>query len=102
MPAATTRWETSEMEFAGKVAVVTGPAKGMGAAITLMLARDGADLVLAGRDLAAIEPVAQQVRALGRRAEPVRCDVTSAPEVAAMVETARARFDDRIDILVNI
>jgi 3-oxoacyl-[acyl-carrier protein] reductase len=90
------------MEFAGKVAVVTGPAKGMGAAITRMLARDGADLVLAGRDLEAIAPVAADVRALGRRAEPVRCDVTNAAEVAAMVETARQKFDDRIDILVNI
>jgi NAD(P)-dependent dehydrogenase (short-subunit alcohol dehydrogenase family) len=90
------------MEFAGKVAVVTGPAKGMGAAITLMLARDGADLVLAGRDLAAIEPVAAAARALGRRVEAVRCDVTRAAEVDALVETARARFDDRIDILVNI
>jgi 3-oxoacyl-[acyl-carrier protein] reductase len=90
------------MEFAGKVAIVTGPAKGMGAAITRMLARDGADLVLAGRDLAAIEPVAAEVRALGRRAEVVRCDVTEAAEVAAMVEVARQKFDDRIDILVNI
>jgi 3-oxoacyl-[acyl-carrier protein] reductase len=90
------------MEFAGKVAVVTGPAKGMGAAITLMLARDGADLVLVGRDVAAIEPVAAAARALGRRVEIARCDVTSAPEVEAMVEAARARFEDRIDILVNV
>lgn len=89
-------------EFAGKVAVVTGPAKGMGAAITLMLARDGADLLLAGRDLAAIEPVAAEARALGRRVELVRCDVTQTAEVEAMVEIARARFDDRIDILVNV
>ena len=90
------------MEFAGKIAVVTGPAKGMGAAITAMLAREGADLVLAGRDVEAIEPVAAAARALGRRVETVRCDVTQAPEVAAMVEAARARFEDRIDILVNI
>ncbi len=90
------------MEFAGKVAVVTGPAKGMGAAVTLMLAREGADLVLCGRDVAAIEPVATEARGLGRKVETVRCDVTQAAEVAAMVETARARFDDRIDILVNI
>lgn len=90
------------MEFAGKLAVVTGPAKGMGAAITLMFAREGADLVLVGRDVAAIEPVAAEARALGRQVEVARCDVTSAAEVEAMVEAARARFDDRIDILVNV
>lgn len=90
------------MEFAGKVAVVTGPAKGMGAAITLMLAREGADLMLLGRDLAAIEPVAAEARALGRTVELARCDVTKAPEVEAAIETARTRFDDRLDILVNV
>jgi 3-oxoacyl-[acyl-carrier protein] reductase len=90
------------MEFAGKVAIVTGPAKGMGAAITRMLARDGADLVLVGRDVAAIEPVAAEVRGLGRRAEIVRCDVTQPAEVQAMVDATLQAFDDRIDILVNI
>src|SRR5579885_1587538 len=90
------------MEFAGKVALVTGPAKGMGSAITLMLARDGADLVLAGRDLDAIAPVADEARAVGRAVEVARCDVTRAAEVEAMVAAACARFDGRIDILVNV
>lgn len=54
------------MELAGRIAIVTGPAKGMGAAITLALAEAGADLVLAGRDIAAIKPVAAKVEALGR------------------------------------
>jgi 3-oxoacyl-[acyl-carrier protein] reductase len=90
------------MEFAGKVAIVTGPAKGMGAAITRTLGRDGADLVLAGRDVAAIEPIAAEMRGLGRQVEVVACDLTRPPEVAAMVETARTRFADRIDILVNV
>ncbi len=53
------------MELAGRIAIVTGPAKGMGAAITLALAAAGADLVLAGRDIAAIEPVAAKVRSAG-------------------------------------
>jgi 3-oxoacyl-[acyl-carrier protein] reductase len=74
----------------------------MGAAITRMLARDGADLVLVGRDVGAVEPVAAEVRALGRRAEIVRCDVTQPAEVQAMIEVARQKFDDRLDILVNI
>ena len=49
-----------DLELTDKVVVVTGPAKGMGAAISLGFAREGAKLALLGRDTAAIEPVAQQ------------------------------------------
>lgn len=84
-----------------RVAVITGPAKGMGAAATLMLAGAGADVVLVGRDLGPIEEVAADVRALGRRAEIVKCDVTSNSDVEAMRDAAIKAFD-RVDILVNI
>lgn len=86
----------------GKVAIVTGPAKGMGAAITLSLAKEGVDLCLAGRDMAAIAPVFSQVNELKRRAIEVRCDVTSESEVKNLVEKTLAAFDGRIDILVNV
>jgi len=89
------------MILEGRIAIVTGPAKGMGAAITLGLARAGADVVLAGRDLAAIEPVAREVEALGRRALTVSCDVTAPADVESVAATARDRFG-RIDILVNV
>jgi 3-oxoacyl-[acyl-carrier protein] reductase len=88
------------MKLQDKIAIVTGPAKGMGADITLSLARAGAHLVLAGRDLAAIAPVAAQVEALGRRALVVGCDVTDEQQVAALAAAALAQFG-RIDILVN-
>ena len=90
------------MELGGRVAVVTGPAKGMGAAVSMALAREGADLVLAGRDTAAIEPVASEVEALGRRTLTVRCDVTSAAEVEAMAARAVELGEGRVDILVNV
>jgi NAD(P)-dependent dehydrogenase (short-subunit alcohol dehydrogenase family) len=90
------------MELGDRVAVVTGPAKGMGAAVSMTLAREGADLVLAGRDTAAIEPVAAEVEALGRRALIVRCDVTNAAEVEAMAARAVEFGDGRVDILVNV
>lgn len=90
------------MKLADKNAIITGPAKGMGAAITLSLAREGADLVLAGRDTGAIEEVAARVRGLGRKGEVVACDVTRADQVQAMVERALAVFDGRIDVLVNV
>ena len=90
------------MELEGRIAVVTGPAKGMGAATTLALAREGADLVLAGRDTAAIEPVAAEVRALGRRALIVPCDVTKTADVEAMAAHAIEFGGGRVDILVNV
>jgi 3-oxoacyl-[acyl-carrier protein] reductase len=90
------------MKLENKNAVVTGAAKGMGAAITLTLAREGADLVLTARDTAALEEVAEQVRGLGRRAQVVSADVTDDAQVKAMVESAKQFFDGRIDILVNV
>ena len=57
-----------DLGLKGKVAIVTGPAKGMGAAITLALAREGVDLCLAGRDMAAVAPVTRDVLGLGRNA----------------------------------
>ena len=74
------------MRLENKNAIVTGAAKGMGGAITRTLAREGADIVLTARDLDALEPVAEEVRTLGRRTAVVRCDVTDDAEVRAMVD----------------
>jgi len=91
-----------ELNLKGKTAIVTGPAKGMGAAITLALAREGVDLCLAGRDMAAIAPVAAEVKKLGRKAIEARCDLTSEKDVKAMVAKALDGLGGRIDILVNV
>src|SRR4029077_12829185 len=56
---------TMDLQLKGRVAVITGPAKGMGAAITLAFAAEGARLALVGRDTAAIEPVAAQAKGAG-------------------------------------
>lgn len=90
------------MELAGKTAIVTGPAKGMGRAVTMALAREGADLALAGRDLGPIEEVAAVARGLGRQAVVLFCDVSAPAAVEAMVEQALAAFSGRVDILVNV
>lgn len=90
------------MKLTGKCAIVTGAAKGMGAAITNTLAREGADIVLTARDQAALEPVAEEVRAMGRKAHVVACDVIEEDQVAAMVAAALKAFNGRIDILVNV
>lgn len=91
-----------DLGLKGKVAIVTGPAKGMGAAITLALAREGVDLCLAGRDMAAIAPVAAQVKKLGRKVVEVQCDVTVPSQVDHLVLQAQKNFENRIDILVNV
>ncbi len=90
------------MKLENRKAIVTGAAKGMGAAITRTLAREGADVLLTARDAAALEEVASEVRALGREAHVVACDVTIEDRVEAMVAAARAAFAGRIDILVNV
>ena len=90
------------MKLANKNAVVTGAAKGMGAAITETLAREGADIFLAARDIAALNEVANTVRKMGRRAEVCACDVVDEKSVATMVEKAKEFFGDKIDILANV
>lgn len=91
-----------ELNLAGKVVIITGPAKGMGAAISRGFAREGAHLGLFGRDTAAIEPVAADARALGVDADIVACDVTDRSQVGDGVAQIAAKHRERIDILVNV
>ena len=90
-----------DLQLQDKVAVITGPAKGLGRAVTLAFAGHGAKLVLAGRDTAAIEPVAAEARALGVPALVVPCDLTDAAQTEALARHALEAFG-RIDILVNV
>jgi len=90
------------MKLENRIAIVTGAAKGMGEAITLRLASEGADLLLAARDIDALEAVAVKVRDLGRRAEVIGADVTNEGQVRAMIARALEAFGGRIDVLVNI
>jgi NAD(P)-dependent dehydrogenase (short-subunit alcohol dehydrogenase family) len=90
-----------DLNLKDKVTVITGPAKGMGRAVTLAFAEHGAKLVLAGRDTAAIEPVAIEARALGVPVIVVPCDLTKAAQTEALARHALEAFG-RIDILVNV
>ena len=91
-----------DLQLKDKVAVITGPAKGMGAAISLAFAREGAHLVLAGRDVAAIEPVARDARSHGVSVAVVSCDVTKGADAARLASAALELKGGRIDILVNV
>jgi 3-oxoacyl-[acyl-carrier protein] reductase len=90
-----------DLRLKDKVVVITGPAKGMGRAVSLAFAAEGAQLVLTGRDTSAIEPVAEAARARGVATLVVPCDVTDAAQTEAMAQAALARFG-RIDVLVNV
>ncbi|EPM9935627.1 SDR family oxidoreductase [Pseudomonas aeruginosa] len=89
------------LDLKGKVVVITGPAKGMGRAVTLGFAGEGAQLVLAGRDTAAIDEVAQELNAMGTEALVVKCDMTRSEEAEHLAAETLARFG-RIDVLVNV
>src|SRR5437868_9538465 len=84
----------------GRVAIVTGAGKGIGAGCARALGEAGADVVCAARTAADIEAVASDVRALGRRAIAVPTDVTLTEHLSALVDHAVAELG-RIDILVN-
>jgi NAD(P)-dependent dehydrogenase (short-subunit alcohol dehydrogenase family) len=90
-----------DLHLKGRVALITGPAKGMGAAITKAFAGEGCKLVLTGRDIGAIEPVAAEARALGAPVIVVPCDLTDAKQCGAAASAATSAFG-RIDILVNV
>ncbi len=87
--------------FDGRSAIVTGASRGIGRAIALKLASEGASVVVnynANADAA--NDVAEQVRASGARAEVVQADVSVAADVDRLVQATLAAFD-KVDILVN-
>ena len=90
------------MKLANRVAVVTGGARGIGRAISLAFAREGADVLVGYRASAdRARQVRDEIRALGRRALACRVDVSQRAQVEQMVGTAVSTLG-RIDILANV
>jgi 3-oxoacyl-[acyl-carrier protein] reductase len=88
------------MKFEGKVALVTGAARGIGEAIALTLAREGADVVVTDVDLEGAQRVAQEIEGMGRKAKAVQADVSQREAVQRLVSEAVSLFG-KVDILVN-
>jgi 3-oxoacyl-[acyl-carrier protein] reductase len=87
-------------ELAGKVALITGGSRGIGRGIALELASAGCDVMLAARNGAALEGVARDIRALGRKAAIHAADLAADTEPDALVAALTSAFG-RLDILVN-
>ncbi|MFN8522881.1 MAG: SDR family oxidoreductase [Chloroflexota bacterium] len=84
----------------GQVAVVTGAGTGIGRATAIALAREGADIALAGRTAGTLEDVATAITPLGRRAVAIPTDVTVEEQAHGLIGRAVEHLG-RIDILVN-
>ena len=84
----------------GKVAVVTGAGRGIGAACAKAFAEAGADVVIGARTISELESVASEIEAMGRRAKIVKLDVMVAEDCENLINSAVETFG-RIDILVN-
>jgi NAD(P)-dependent dehydrogenase (short-subunit alcohol dehydrogenase family) len=91
---------SGDLGLAGRVAVLTGAANGLGAATALWLAERGVALALLDVDEAANEKLAAQIANAGGEALALSCDVSELAEVAHAAAAVRGRFD-RCDILVN-
>jgi len=88
------------MRLKDKIALVTGGGRGIGRAIALSFAGEGADVAVSARSQAEIDRVAEGVRAAGRRSLSIPADVSRGDQVRRMVDRVLAEFG-RIDILVN-
>jgi 3-oxoacyl-[acyl-carrier protein] reductase len=89
-----------DLGLAGRVALVTGSSRGIGRGVALTLAEEGCDLMLTGRDEAALREVVGEVEKRGRNAAFETADLRAEGAAAALVDAAKRRYG-RLDILVN-
>jgi len=88
------------MKLESKVAIVTGGARGIGKAIALALAREGAQVIVNDVNLEGAEEVVEQISSMGRQAKAMKADISEREEVKKMIQETLAIFH-KIDILVN-
>jgi 3-oxoacyl-[acyl-carrier protein] reductase len=89
-----------DLGLTGKIALVTGSSRGIGRGIALTLAEEGCDVMLTGRDEAALAEVAAAVAKHGRTAKCAALDLREEKAPAALIEAVKRDFG-RLDILVN-
>jgi len=87
-------------DLTGKIALVTGGSRGLGYQMVLAFAERGADVIIASRKIANCEKVAEEVRALGRKALAVQVHAAKWGSIDELIEASYAEFG-RVDLLVN-
>ena len=92
--------EVGMFSYKGKKALVTGGGRGIGRAIALAFARQGADVAIAARSQEELDSVAMEIRNLGRKAVVLRIDMEHTDQVGDMVNKAASELDG-LDVLVN-
>ncbi len=92
--------EYPQFGLSGRVALVTGAARGLGRAISLALTHAGADVALGLRDVQADSGLAVEIQKMGRKALPLQMDMRKMEQISSAVDEAANHFG-RIDILVN-
>jgi len=92
---------TELFDLTGRVALLSGAAQGLGRAMALALAEAGADVLLVDRNAEGLQRTAEQLAGLGRRALPVKCDVSEPAQIRSMFAQLDAAFG-RIDFLGNV
>lgn len=92
--------EYPQFGLSGRVALVTGAARGLGRAISLALAHAGADVALGLRDVQSDSGLAAKIRGMGRKALLMQIDMRKMEQISSAVDEAAKHFG-RIDILVN-
>jgi 3-oxoacyl-[acyl-carrier protein] reductase len=92
--------EKFKMRLSKKVAIVTGGGKGLGKAIALAFASEGASLTIAARTISSLEQTSKVIASIGGEVQAIATDIRSEREVQQMVERTFQKFG-RIDILVT-
>ena len=91
---------SDDVNVHGKIALVTGAARGLGRACALALAEAGADIALGLRDVNADNGIAKEIEALGRKVLPLQMDVSKMEEIRAAFDAIKKHYK-RLDIVVN-
>lgn len=88
-------------DLSGRVAMISGAAQGLGRAMSLAVAEFGADVVLLDLNEEGLNKTAETIRSLGRRALPIRCNVSEPDQIRAMFAQVDREFG-RVDFLANV
>ena len=87
-------------DYTGRVVVVSGASSGLGRQMALGYAKQGATVVITARRMEKLEAVADEIRALGAEAYPIKCDVTDVASVNAAAKEVKEKYG-KVDVLVN-